>query len=728
MASGDRQSRRELEATIEQQKEQLNRYETRLRDVVRAYKGLVKEKDALENSLTIISGSDGSDSKPSQDASSKPEESSDEDVGGRLQTLTASLATLTAQKSRFEAVFQEDKKKMRQEIAEKDEAMATLSKDLDKLKVKAKLDVDEAKSKLIVERHNRERETNDHALMLRELQKLVADERSGREKCESELDTCRDKLKALQLAGTFNAEYEKRVRELEGKLNEKDLVLSDLRAKNQQTPPELLRLHQQLADVKMSHSRDLERAEQRAGEAEERASFVRSQQESRVANLEARLQELSETVGTYDRLRQSDQVSIQKLKDRIAQLDRENHALQTTSPVSVSPDGSTFGDNDSNLDVQSLIERILRLRTLLRDANRRSENPVDLDELLDVGSDGESAKHWKKSYHQVKEELDNANETLNKYKKEPSKLSAFQRMDEEEMLALRSQIGDLKQECGRLRNQLILCEDKEILFKSSEAQIQVQLSELKCAHKEALEAKESDLKAKMLQLESEVQKQRERCLALIAEKEDEVATLKSNMELALETAFSAGLGGGGSPHQASSNQQIRAAAASIVQTASTRKRSSSYNQDVMDEVSQDLAQATLHQSDSMVLHYTEELSLKNKEVSTLRSRLFELESTMREVQMNALCKEEKYVDEIDSMREALTRLKRMTTKEGANLEYLKNVVLTYMLSSDAGSREHMLKAIGAVLMFSEAEIKRVRNYNASWWKPIAQQQQQHAKR
>ena len=28
------------------------------------------------------------------------------------------------------------------------------------------------------------------------------------------------------------------------------------------------------------------------------------------------------------------------------------------------------GDNDTNLDVQSLIERILRLRTMLRDANR----------------------------------------------------------------------------------------------------------------------------------------------------------------------------------------------------------------------------------------------------------------------------------------------------------------------------------------------------------------------
>ena len=83
-----------------------------------------------------------------------------------------------------------------------------------------------------------------------------------------------------------------------------------------------------------------------------------------MANLESRLQELSETVGNYDRVRQSDQNALQKLRERIAQLDQENKNLQTVEIV------NDFGDNDTNLDVQSLIERILRLRTMLRDANR----------------------------------------------------------------------------------------------------------------------------------------------------------------------------------------------------------------------------------------------------------------------------------------------------------------------------------------------------------------------
>ena len=46
---------------------------------------------------------------------------------------------------------------------------------------------------------------------------------------------------------------------------------------------------------------------------------------------------------------------------------------------------------DSNLDVQTLIERILRLKAMVRDANRRSKHPIDLDELLEMTVDNESA-------------------------------------------------------------------------------------------------------------------------------------------------------------------------------------------------------------------------------------------------------------------------------------------------------------------------------------------------
>ncbi len=148
----------------------------------------------------------------------------------------------------------------------------------------------------------------------------------------------------------------------------------------------------------------------------------------------------------------------------------------------------------------------------------------------------------------------------------------------------------------------------------------------------------------------------------------------------------------------------------------------------------------------------QELSHRDVEIGNLRRQVFEVEAAMRELQMSAIVKEEKYVDQvrlsktvnklkestktlgtrqIDSLNETVGRLKRMgaeaTTgakgggggstggRGGVNLEYLKNVVLSYMLSSDAASRDHMLKAIGAVLFFSRAEMKQVHDYNLSWF-------------
>ena len=237
-AGGDRVSRRELVETIDKQNEQLTRYETRLRDVVRAYKGLAKEKDALEKSLSALSGQkDGSEAKANHTEenssadnpkSGNGEQSDSESIASsngdgqpdvrslrsQVKTLAASLSTLSAEKSTLEAQFQQSKKKSVQEKAEIEKKVESLKAELQSVKANAKKELDETKSKWIVERHNREKESNDHALMLRELQKLVADERSAKEKFEFELSKAKDNLKALELAGTFNAEYEKRVREL----------------------------------------------------------------------------------------------------------------------------------------------------------------------------------------------------------------------------------------------------------------------------------------------------------------------------------------------------------------------------------------------------------------------------------------------------------------------------------------------------------------------------------
>ena len=80
------------------------------------------------------------------------------DSSKRISTLTASLATLTSEKSRLETSFQEDKKKLRSELTEKEKSISTLKQELKQFTDKSRSEIDDAKSKLIIERHNREKE------------------------------------------------------------------------------------------------------------------------------------------------------------------------------------------------------------------------------------------------------------------------------------------------------------------------------------------------------------------------------------------------------------------------------------------------------------------------------------------------------------------------------------------------------------------------------------------
>ena len=66
MSFGGGPSRKELLDTIESQKKQLGQYQSRFKDVVQAYKSLLKEKEALEASLKVLTVTQ--DQEQNQDA------------------------------------------------------------------------------------------------------------------------------------------------------------------------------------------------------------------------------------------------------------------------------------------------------------------------------------------------------------------------------------------------------------------------------------------------------------------------------------------------------------------------------------------------------------------------------------------------------------------------------------------------------------------------------------
>ena len=57
------------------------------------------------------------------------------------------------------------------------------------------------------------------------------------------------------------------------------------------------------------------------------------------------------------------------------------------------------------------------------------------------------------------------------------------------------------------------------------------------------------------------------------------------------------------------------------------------------------------------------------------------------------------------------RLERNHQREGLNLEYLKNVVLSYLISSEKSRQLHMLNAICMILQFTDGERDAVKKRN-----------------
>ena len=138
-----------------------------LSDIVNAYKGLLKEKEALSASLATLS-------KPKDDnAIEESSETQNIDHKQTIQTLMQSIATLSAGKSKIEQTFLMDKRNLKQEIAMKDKAYKELESKIHSLDSRNNLETENFKSKLIVEKHEREKEQTNSMLMIRELQMLL---------------------------------------------------------------------------------------------------------------------------------------------------------------------------------------------------------------------------------------------------------------------------------------------------------------------------------------------------------------------------------------------------------------------------------------------------------------------------------------------------------------------------------------------------------------------------
>lgn len=628
-------SKQELISTITKQADQIKRYEGRLRDVVAAYKGLVKEKEALEISLKALNKTESPVEGPGGD------EGRDESVAA----LMLSLSTLTEEKSRMEEAFQADKKLTRDKY---ENQIAAMREETRTLVQQHLAEVSNLKAKVAYEIQEREKERADHQAMMKELHLKLNSERKTKEKLE-------DKVVHSSEAQASQAELEKRVRDLSSSLEAAQRRLQRAEARTVETPALLVRLQNKLALLEQSHSVAIREEQIKAKRAEESARKICARQEERVALLESKIAELSETVGQYDLRRRHDQQLIQQLKDSVNGRLMDKIAGSKDFDETSEPTQKSETDNDKLADseyLQTLIDKIHILKKELIAENDKLGSPIDISTVFTVQGYENVHLKCKEEYESLKMEFD-------LYKQQ---------------MKMREVGSETESDVGDLKNEIALLKEKVETYKMVlEEEKQDKLDTLKLyeeKHKNEQDYQKevvSDLKTRIMSLEKQVQTQRDRYAALLEETDNYIRAR---------------------------NERSRRVSA---------EEHTHFKEGMLPDVT-----APPH-----MLHYAHELARKDLDISQLRKEKHIMEGQFRDCQREATIEKERFKEVIRTLKEEIDRLRRIQSREGANLEYLKNVVMAYLMSTDNAGRKHMLNAIAAVLHFTSGEKKSVLS-NLGW--------------
>lgn len=415
-----------------------------------------------------------------------------------------------------------------------------------------------------------------------------------------------------------------------------------------------------------------------ACDAEERARERAQAAELRVSGLEQRVSELSEVLGSCEKTRQRDQQTAQRLRDRILQLDTENKTLAIAAS---SRTASDLIVDESQLDVGLLKEKLEKVRKLLLLAAQRNpdQNIQNLTEAeAETGGDKRSALFYQQELRQVKDEFERYKLRAQVVLKNKNAKDGCQAKELEE---IRDQLAELKEKYINLR---IHGDEAEARHHREQEERQQQAAALQQTHKQELERVEALHRDNLLRLEAELHKQRERTMALLDEKDQEL-------------------------------ERLRATALSYSSDTDKMAAADSYSpQSEGDIISQALRRAT--PNEPTLLLYAEQLARKEVEVGGLRRQKHRLEDDIHQLQAKLIANGERHDEEVTQLRGQLDKLVRDRSREGANMEYLKNVIYKFLTLQDTSGRQQTLTAILTILHFSPQEKHSVMKLQAaSWW-------------
>lgn len=166
----------------------------------------------------------------------------------QLSTLTGALATVTQEKSRMEASFQADKRQLKLDLEQLGQRLAgTTTRQEAELGV-LQQQLAESRARVITQQHEREQEQQDHAQQLRELQKILQQERDLRQDAELRLQDAA--LLATSQAVDRSAESEAQLDRLREERDDLRRALQAAEDQQKKQHPVVGHLQQELSELK----------------------------------------------------------------------------------------------------------------------------------------------------------------------------------------------------------------------------------------------------------------------------------------------------------------------------------------------------------------------------------------------------------------------------------------------------------------------------------------------
>ncbi|CAF0937729.1 unnamed protein product [Adineta ricciae] len=727
-------SKSELTKTIENQQSRITRLEQRFADLFTAYKNLQKEKEVLESTVRVLStaastvepattDNDGNASATenvesgAEGENSQPTVTEHQTLQEKLQTLQQNVTAIAEQKNHMERMFQTDKRKLKAENEE-------LYKQLEEAKaeniiIKEKLDneIKDLKNSLGQSQRDHGREVADCKVITRELQTLLCTERTKSETLEHQYDECRAKVVTLETQfDNLKKQYNALNNQYQAKLNElkdKDLVHVEELKRSKEKIAELIG---KLNNLETKYTEQLRTESKRNELLEKKLNEASTEQAQKMSTTETQIAELSEQIGIIEKQRAQDQMVIQRLKERIAQLDMENSLLTKVSSTSIEQDDVIVTDDDTenHYDLDTLLKRISKLKVLIRMANDRFGQSLTIEDVLNIdreissgaanSSGGNLSSENNKVLHsKCHEEIERLKAELEKYRNKTVaafKAKAFKDTNtSKEHDDLRNQIDQLRE---KLANSQSLYNVENERHAQVVEKLESCLTNIREQHRHEMDQFLARKRTELNELECELEKQRERTMRLLSEKDRELETLRKQPDL-IPT-----LNKDTSPSTVSDlKEEKHSEPTTIIGELFPRELSTSTIGGPM---------SPLPTADSNnILYFIQEQQLREQELMSLRKQRYELEMTIRDIhkkysfeisQLQAT--NEQLNDDLEHIKLS-TQRKEVLTKNEHNIDYIKNVFYHYLLANDTQVKHTMANALMTILHFSAKEKAKIEN-------------------